>query len=524
MRRRVALLLIVTATVAMLGRLAFVTAGTTTCVSVDSSGNQGNDNSYRPSISPDGRYVAFSSLATTLVPYDTNGHEDVFVHDRQTGATERVSVNSAGDQGNDASEMSFRPSISADGRYVAFFSLASNLVSGDTNGTSDVFVHDSQTGITQRVSVNSQGDQGNGQSGYPAVSWDGRYVAFQSWASNLVPGDTNEAYDVFVHDRQTGITRRVSVDSRGNQGNGNSEYPAISADGSYVAFHSWASDLVEGDTNICAPHMDGTCADVFVHDLVTETTKRVSVDSEGNQANDLSLESAISGDGRYVAFMSVATNLVPDDTNNSADVFVHNRQTGVTERVSVDSAGNQGHDGSYEPAVSSDGRYVAFFSLASNLVADDSNRFNDIFIHDRQTGATQRVSEDYEGNPGNGESLQPAISGDGRYLAFYSYSTNLGSACTDGNVNVFVYDRLAMPVPTPSPVATNTPIVTPMPTPRPPGVGGTALLPPAAIAAESGASAEDSGSAAGTRAAVATAVAAMVTVGGWYARRRWRAR
>ncbi len=239
---------------------------------------------------------------------------------------------------------------------------------------------------TTRVSVNSTGAQGNGHSAYPSISADGRFVAFASGASNLVPGDTGY-WDVFVHDRQTGTTTRVSVSSTGTQSNDNSGDPSISADGLYVAFTSSAQNLIPGDTN--------GRADVFVHDRQTGTTTRVSVNSTGTQGDFNSWRPAISANGRYVAFISDATTLVPGDTNGRADVFVHDRQTGATTRVSVSSAGIQGDgfvEGSSTPSISADGRFVAFASGASNLVPGDTNNQKDVFVHDRQTGATTRVS------------------------------------------------------------------------------------------------------------------------------------
>jgi Tol biopolymer transport system component len=348
-----------------------VSAQITERVSVDSSGAEGDGNSHWPSISSDGRYVAFYSHATNLVAGDTNGFRDVFVHDRQTGQTTRVSVDSTGVEGDADSSWH---SISSDGRYVAFDSRATNLVAGDTNGSEDVFVHDRQTGQTTRASVDSTGIEGDGDSVLPRISSDGRYVAFESLATNLVAGDTNGSYDVFVHDRQTGQTTRVSVDSTGVEGDADSSWPSISSDGRYVAFHSYATNLVAGDTN--------GSRDVFVHDRQTGQTTRVSVDSTGIEGDGGSSYQSISSDGRYVAFYSYATNLVTGDTNSFRDVFVHDRQTGQTTRVSVDSTGAEGDRESAWPSISSDGRYVAFDSVATNLVAGDNNGFRDVFVHD----------------------------------------------------------------------------------------------------------------------------------------------
>jgi len=351
-----------------------------------------------PSISAEGRHVAFQSTASKMVPGDTNGKCDIFVHDRQTGQTERVSVASDGTQGNGGSAF---PSISADGRYIAFISDATNLVPGDTNDSRDVFVHDRQTGETVLVSVASDGTQANARSGDPSISADGRYVAFPSWASNLVPGDTNNTGDILVHDRQTRQTTRVSVASDGTEGDGWSGDPSISADGRYVAFGSGARNLVPGDTN--------NTDDIFVHDRQTGQTTCVSLTSEGAQGDKHSTFPSISADGRYVAFRSDATNLVPGDTNDLDDIFVHDRQTGQTTCVSVASDGTQGERGSRSlwvdastgapevfgsrsPSISADGRYVAFESDAINLVPDDPNYWDDIFVHDQQTGQTTRVS------------------------------------------------------------------------------------------------------------------------------------
>jgi archaellum component FlaF (FlaF/FlaG flagellin family) len=410
--------------------------GTMTRVSLASDGTQGNDYSAVPSISADGRYVAFVSEASNLVPGDTNNAKDIFVHDRLTGQTTRVSVASDGTQGNSYSSW---PSISADGRYVAFESRASNLVPGDTNNNTDIFVHDRQTGQTTRVSVASDGTQGNGTSMVPHISADGRHVAFNSLASNLVPADTNGTWDAFIHDRQTGQTTRVSIASDGTQGNDQGYVTtggggrSVSADGRYVAFGSRASNLVPGDTN--------DAPDVFVHDRQTGQTTRISVASDGTQGNGASNAFSISADGRYVTFASEASNLVPGDTNNARDIFVHDRQTGQTTRVSVASDGTQGNSPSFVPAISADGRYVAFESEASNLVPGDTNGYQDTFVHDRQTGQTSRVSVASDGMQANGTSWLPSISANGRYMAFYSYASNLVPGDTNNVRDVFVHDR-----------------------------------------------------------------------------------
>src|SRR5947208_191132 len=260
--------------------------------------------------SPAGRFGPSYSSAADPVGGDTNGGRDVFVRERKTGKSTRVGVDSHGAQGNGDSE---GPSISADGRFVAFYSLASNLVAGDTNGVRDVFVRDRKAGKTTRVSVNSHGAQTKRDSIVRSISADGRFVTFDSTASNLVGGDTNGVGDVFVRDRKTGKTTRVSVDSHGVQANGESFAASISADGRFVAFLSSASNLVAGDGN--------AAGDGFVRDRKAGRTKRVSVASHGTQGNDTSFPPSISADGRFVAFTSLANNLVAGDTNGASDVF-----------------------------------------------------------------------------------------------------------------------------------------------------------------------------------------------------------
>jgi Tol biopolymer transport system component len=322
-------------------------------------------------ISANGRFVAFTSSDTNLVPGDTNKEPDIFVYDRQTAKTERVNVSTSGAQAN---KISLNPSISADGRYVAFVSLANNLVP-NSNLYTAVYVRDRQTGTTTKVSVNSNGVQGNDHvNSGTSISADGRFVVFGSLATNLVPGDTNGTTDVFVRDLQLGKTTLVSVNSNGVQGDGASNGGVISADGHHVVFTSNATQLVPGDTNFVK--------DIFVHNRDTGQTERVSVASSGKQADQDSVDCAISADGRYVAFSSAATNLVAGDSNGLLDVFWHDTLTGKTERASVASNGAQANGESEWAAISGDGQFVAYYSLASNLAGNDPNSTYDVYLHE----------------------------------------------------------------------------------------------------------------------------------------------
>jgi Tol biopolymer transport system component len=417
-------------------------AHVTSRVSVDSKAGQGNGQSRGASVSANRRFVAFSSVASNLVPGDQNGKEDVFVHDRKTGSTVRVSVDSSGREANGAS---YDPVISADGRYVAFESAASNLVSGDGNGKFDVFVRDLFEGTTTLVSADPTGAPGNGDSAYPSLSGDGRVIAFQSNADDLVAGDRNGVADVFVRDLPTRTTRRASVASSGAEGDGQSTSPALSENGLQVAFRSMASNLIGGDLN--------DTADVFVHDLHSGATVRVSVGASGKDGNDESHGAGLSADGRYVVFASNASNLVAGDNNLAVDVFVRDRDTdhnGVFDEpggtatllVSGGLGGACANGGSDEPAISASGRHVVFSSFASNLVPYDRNGCNDVFDHDLATGVTACVSQSSGGDAGNGRSLEPAMSSDGRLIAFLSEATNLVAADGNGVRDIFAVDRI----------------------------------------------------------------------------------
>jgi hypothetical protein len=401
-------------------------------VSVSSAGVKGNDYSWWSSISDDGRYVTFGSNATNLVAGDTDGVSDIFLRDRLTGQTTLITR-------LDPDVLTqFRPDggfISGSGRYIVFSSSRSDLVANDTNGKLDVFVYDIQTGIIRLASGDTNGIPGNDESYWgevsgiwPPISADGRYVTFESYATNLVLNDTNGKLDIFVHDMQTGLTTRASVDSSGVQGDLNSFQATISRDGRYVVFGSIADNLVPNDTN--------NNQDVFMHDMQTGVTALVSVNSSGVQANNSSSDGS-TVDGRYIVFDSIATNLAPG-INGLGDFFLHDMQTGITTLVSVDSAGVPANSYSGAAHLSADGRYIIFWSNASNLVSGDSNGKVDAFIHDMKTGVTARVGLSAAGIQGNDVTRPDGISADGRYITLSSQASNLVPGDINGRADVFV--------------------------------------------------------------------------------------
>jgi Ca2+-binding RTX toxin-like protein len=413
---------------------------TITRIPVDSTGisdpagdQQGNRYSVSSSISADGRFVAFTLLQSTISfgspNNNINNSDDIFVRDTLTNTTTRVSVDSAGNPPNDSSVW---PSISGDGRFVAFQSEATNLVPGDTNNSDDIFVRDLSANTTTRVSVDSAGNQGNNLSRRPSISADGRFVTFDSYATNLVPGDTNASLDIFVRDLSTNTTTLVSASSSGDRGNDDSGLPSISANGRFVAFRSLATNLVPGDTN--------DSRDIFVRDLLTNTTTLVSASSNGDRANNSSTLCYISADGRFVAFSSNADNLVPGDTNNSEDIFVRDTLANTTTRVSISSTGNQGNQDSDDPSISADGRFVTFSSEASNIVPGDTNNKEDIFVRDLSTNTTTRLSVDSAGNQVNSDSDYPSISANGQKVAFSSFAANLVPGDTNNGPDLFISD------------------------------------------------------------------------------------
>ncbi len=468
------LLVILTGWGAGKGVGALTSAGVTTLVSRHTDGAQADDSSVEPSVSANGQYVAFVSMADNLVEGDTNGSSDIFIHDRQTGQTTLVSRALDSTPAGGANS----PSISADGRYVAFESWADDLVPDDTNDTTDIFVYDRTLDQTILVTRHTDGTQANSWSMLPAISGDGRYVAFASNADNLIDEDIYCCQQIYLHDLETQETILVSRRSDGKQGNDGSTYPTISADGRYVAFESEATNLiVEKDTN--GGGVNGS--DIFVHDRQTGETTLVSRHSDGTQGDYASVLSTISADGRWLSFQSFASNLVDDDLNGVADIFVHDRQTGETTVVSRHSDGTSADAWSYGNAISGDGQFVVFDSSAANLVDNDDNAASDIFVHDRQSGQTILVSRHTDGTQGNNmgggsgiSARSVSISADGQVVVFESDATNLIDDDDNNARDIFAHEVTDLPTATPTATSLPTSTITPSATPT---MTGTPLTP-----------------------------------------------
>jgi len=404
-------------------------------VSLAGDGSQANLDSYEAAVSDDGSIVAFRSSATNLVTTDTNGWGDIFVRDFNAGITEMVSIRPDGEP------FGFgpihRPSISDDGQLVVFTPRHPNgrsvtLLRDRVAGSSEYLMLDESDGGNptgpSRGRLNA------------AISGNGQFVVFDSLSTlgglfevdlRPIDDDNNATFDVFIHDVATDPppqVERLSRDSTGDEGRGESIEPGVSDGGRWVAFHSYADDLVAGDVN---EHED-----VFVRDRDTDITELISANPSGAPGNDDSIQAAISGNGQFVAFRSRATDLVAGDTNGRWDIFVRDRTAGSTARVSVSGSGAQADHHSTDPDLSDDGRFVVFRSLASNLVPGDTNNRADVFVHDRTTGETAIVSKPATGES-NGTSHAPAISGDGAWIVFESDATNLVAGDTNSARDVF---------------------------------------------------------------------------------------
>jgi Tol biopolymer transport system component len=376
-------------------------------------------------VSADGRFVVFASDSADIVPGDTNGRPDVFLRDMQNGTVQRVDVGPGGVEADFGAEW---PSISADGRFVAYHSAATNLVPGDRPEYLDVFVYDRIDGTTRRIAVDAAGTPPDDTTGFPSISGDGRYVAFMSMATNFAAGRGAGRYALFLQELATGRTEHVDVAQGGGPAGGEPWGISINADGRYVAFGSDATNLVPGDTN--------ASTDVFVRDRLLQTTERVSVGASGVQSDSLSHSPSISADGRHVAFQSSATNLAPGGAWPYNGMFVRDRQSNTTARVSVYQVGVQDPGNVSEASISADGRYVAF----SYYTGGEPAAWH-VVRRDRLMSHTAWIDVASSGVVGNDVSASPVITPDGRYVVFQSLASNFAPGDSPGTLDLFRRDN-----------------------------------------------------------------------------------
>jgi hypothetical protein len=399
---------------------------TNSLCSQSSAGVQSDNTSYYSLVSADGRYVVFQSDATNLAPGDFNSRQDIFRHDLVNGVTELVSQEPGGNSGNG---IAVQPDVSGDGRFVVWSTNASNLVAGDTNGTWDVFLRDMVTGTTTLISRDHLGNLASARSDGPRITPDARYVVFESDA-DLVLTDTNGQKDVYRLDRSTGQLALVSVTATGLQGNGWSYHGAISSSGQRIVFTSGATTFVAGDTN--------NQVDMFLKDMQSGALTRVNVSTTGAQANNESTWPSISGDGSYIVYSSAASNLVPGDSSGNWDLFGYEVATGVTTRLNVQPNGLQANSYVRSPtALSENGNFVVFASLSTNLVVGDTNGKQDIFMRDRAASVTTRVSLDLGGGEVDGDCFVPHMTADGNVLTYTSDATDIVASDTNARRDIF---------------------------------------------------------------------------------------
>ncbi|MGZ6912601.1 MAG: TolB family protein [Acidimicrobiia bacterium] len=408
-----------------MGRVGLTTSGT----------QPGGGTTVGTDISPDGRFVVFTSDSPDIVPNDHNNAADVFLRDTKLGTTERVSI---ADNEGEGSFGGYGGLVSADGRYVAFSSDSDNLLAtADNNGSTDVFLRDRQLGTTTRVSVKNAGGEANDSSYLQSMTPDARIIVFNSDADNLIgTTDQNFSTDVYIRDRGANKTQRISVATDGTEGDLDSTYGSISDDGRYVAFLSNASNFDENDS--------GVFQDVYLRDRTAGTTTRLSALADGTEADSDSTNVIISGDGKVVVFDTDASNLLPvSDDNGATDVYAASVATGAIERISSRPDGGDASDFSFVAGVSDDGRYVFFQSGAKDLVGNSLLAATDGFVRDRTAGrtvlaaTTQKMTEPLGPSADLSGSSPNAISGDGRYLLFSSTATDV---MADGDTNSTISD------------------------------------------------------------------------------------
>lgn len=400
-------------------------------VSQTSSGTLGNSASEQPSVSANGLVVSFESRSNNLLGGDFSDTKHIYVSDRSSGALDRGSVSSSGSIANSDSHSA---QLSGNGRYVVFVSSASNLVDSDSNGADDVFRYDRDTKTTERVSAPLAGTEFDGASTDPDLSSDGRFVVFSSSASNVIEQDGNDASDVFVKDLETGQVELISVALDGQVGNRRSMLPRMSADGRYVVFVSDATNLVEKDSN--------GARDVFIRDRISGVTERVTLSSANKQLARNSTAPDVSDDGRFVVFETLSDEVVDQDRNGFRDLYLRDREERSTVLVSGTPFGDSGNGESWAGRISGNGQFIVFSSRANDLVEDDTNEVADVFAYDRVLGDVQRVSVSAIGKGGGYESLNPAVSAKGEAIVFESVDTFL-QVITNKVANIFAvtFDR-----------------------------------------------------------------------------------
>jgi|GEM_PF-2746661 len=358
-----------------------------TCPVAIQKNNDPNGPSYEPKISRDGQWIVFVSEASNLVCGNTNTSSDIFVYNRSKELIQKISNPSYGQYTNDKSSS---PYISANGNYIVYESSADNLVAKDVNKNQDIFLYDRETGQTELISVNSKNEQANGYSQTPSVSDDGRFVVFESSATNLVPGDDNEKSDIFIRDRKIGETRMISISSNGSPANNDSSGIWISPSGEIINGYdkfSVSLQTIQGDGTFGEYEL----GEVAINNFETNTSEIISKNPQGIYANRDSVSPAISKDGRFVVFASEANNLVEDDTNLAWDIFLWDSQTRIIQRIIMGKDGIQPNGHSLSTDISVDGKYIVFSSTASNLIDQDSNAVRDVFIYNTQTKIIKRI-------------------------------------------------------------------------------------------------------------------------------------
>ncbi len=406
-------------------------------------------------LSADGRWIAFTaqSAQTRATENERNSvertYDDLYLYDAKE---ETLTLVTAAPDGTPSNGWAGAPALVPDGRYLAFYAWASNLVAGDTNAVQDLFFYDRSKEEISRLSVGPNGVQANDRSGdssgtaRPAISADGRFVAFHSTANNLTPNDNNARVDIFLRDRETATTTLISMGADGTAANGDSSHPALSVDARYLLFQSRATNL---DPTV--PSLEGPGASqLYLHNRVEGTTQLISRGPDGRPGNGNSTSATLSGDGRYLVYASDASNLVPSDSNQVADIFLHDRSTGETRRVSVSSAGMQANRAASSPTITLDGRHIVFRAEASNLVNGDGNNVADLFIHDQVARHTSRVSVAvrgvWQGQEANGPTQgRAAVIPGGRLIGFVSQATNLVEADASGLPGLFLHERIDAP-------------------------------------------------------------------------------